>query len=965
MAKKTSFEKLYENIHEEASAGVWSKGVALARDGLVFLDKKSTAEILLRIRIANNAVSPKVTLWPNDEDWHCDCLEKKNICMHITAAVVALKNKQTKESAAEESTSPSLFYRFTEKNGYLCFERGIREGKKEIKIHNSLVSYMGGIQSGRIKATPPTVTKEDYAIDHILGSQFQNPLDRYTLTKLLSALKNIPITFNGEAIQISALTVSPQAKISEEKHGFRLSFTEDASVTKLFKNGVALSGNQLKAIRDPLLSPKEKEFFRYIPEEEIHRFVAEIMPTLSAKMNIVVDTKRLPSISKARPEILLHMQAESKDRLSVYPMLVYGTPPVAELRNNILVPISSKEVPERDIEEERNLARRLHHELQLQVGKQTVFEKESAIHFISKTRSWNSSGNGYEKFSVAGELEVKTNLTEDTFDLSFTLTGRRAPQGISIDPSTILKAWRENKSYIQLDNGSWAALPMNWLAKYGDRIESMLSFKTNQPKLPKYLIPDLVEFCEENKQDFPEKLKQLKLSLQTLEEIPDAKIPKDLRADLRSYQRVGVNWLQFLRNQSMGAMLADDMGLGKTLQTITCLEGKCLVLCPTSVLASWAEQIREFRPALGFSIYHGSERKLDNNIILTSYGILRMDQELILQTEWDMIILDEAQTIKNPDSQTARLVHKLQAKAKIALSGTPIENRLDDLWSQFHFLNPGLLGSREEFIESYETSPELVKRKIKPFILRRLKKDVAPELPPRTEVTLRCELSEDEKNLYRSILASSRKEVLEELQTGNVMAALEMLLRLRQTCCHPSLVPGSGFIKDNPSAKLNLLLQSLEDSIGNGHRALVFSQWTSLLDILQQHITAKGFSFSRLDGSTRNRSEVVSDFQKKDGPSLMLISLKAGGVGITLTAADHIFIMDPWWNPAIEDQAADRAHRIGQENPVLVHRLVAENTVEDRILLLQKKKQALAESLLGSAQSASAITKEDLLALLE
>jgi SNF2 family DNA or RNA helicase len=305
------------------------------------------------------------------------------------------------------------------------------------------------------------------------------------------------------------------------------------------------------------------------------------------------------------------------------------------------------------------------------------------------------------------------------------------------------------------------------------------------------------------------------------------------------------------------------------------------------------------------------------------------------------------------------------------LSGTPVENSMEDLWSQLQFLNPGILGSKKEFQEEFvtpigkgdETVAKKLRVRIKPFVLRRMKRDVAPELPPRTEVVLNCQLSESERELYDSLMASGRKEVMEKLQEGgSVFHALEMLLRLRQACCHPNLVPGQSA---ESSSKLDLLADTLESTLAQGHRALVFSQWTSFLDLIGPRLTKMGISFSRLDGSTNNREKVVAEFQDPQGPSVMLISLKAGGVGLTLTAADHVFLMDSWWNPAVEDQAADRAHRIGQENPVLICRLITENTLEEKILELQKKKLELSQSVLEGTAQAVSLTRDDILALLK
>ena len=314
-----------------------------------------------------------------------------------------------------------------------------------------------------------------------------------------------------------------------------------------------------------------------------------------------------------------------------------------------------------------------------------------------------------------------------------------------------------------------------------------------------------------------------------------------------------------------------------------------------------------------------------------------MDIEELKARHFKVLVLDEAQWIKNPDSKVTRAAYELNADFRLALSGTPVENSLEDLWSQFQFLNPGLLGQRQYFKDQY-IKPILdnvpgaaasLQQKIKPFLLRRLKKEVAKELPPKTEKILYAELSEEERNLYASIMAASQKEVIEKVQQGaSVFEALEALLRMRQACCHPSLIPGQQAFG---SAKLDLLMKSLGTAIAEGHKALVFSQWTSFLDLMEPEFDKKGISYLRLDGSTRDRAGVVDSFQSSDGPSVLIMSLKAGGVGLNLSRADHVFIMDPWWNPAVEDQAADRAHRIGQENPVMVHPIVALDTVEEKI----------------------------------
>jgi SNF2 family DNA or RNA helicase len=414
------------------------------------------------------------------------------------------------------------------------------------------------------------------------------------------------------------------------------------------------------------------------------------------------------------------------------------------------------------------------------------------------------------------------------------------------------------------------------------------------------------------------------------------------------------------------------MGLGKTLQALATFGPRTLVVAPTSLLANWRDELARFRPELSVHTYHGADRELEEQatVTLTTYALLRRDAEALARVPWELAVLDEAQAIKNPDSQTARAAYGLRADRRIALTGTPVENRLEELWSEMHFLNPGLLGGRGEFdvrvakpiAAGDAAAVERLRERLRPFVLRRRKREVAPELPPRTDVVLHCVLSEAERAVYDAVRAATAPEVLSRLaRGGSVIEALEALLRLRQACCHPRLVPGQQL---DASAKLELLTDRLETAAADGHKALVFSQWTGLLDLAEPRLRAAGLDFARLDGSTANRGEVVARFQAESGPPVFLISLRAGGVGLNLTAADHVFLLDPWWNPAVEDQAADRAHRIGQERPVLVHRLVAQDTVEERILALQESKRALAAAAIDGGAGAE-LTRDDLLALLQ
>ncbi|MEP7126435.1 MAG: DEAD/DEAH box helicase, partial [Byssovorax sp.] len=542
------------------------------------------------------------------------------------------------------------------------------------------------------------------------------------------------------------------------------------------------------------------------------------------------------------------------------------------------------------------------------------------------------------------------------------------------DAAAVIRAYQDGLPLVPLEGGGWAPLPHDWLSRFGDRVADLLAARRDEDKeVPTAALPALADLCDALEYPRPAAFERLAPLIEGFESLPEAALPADLTAELRPYQRRGVSWLVFLREAGLGAVLADDMGLGKTLQTLCALSGRTLVVCPRSVVHNWVDEIKRFRPALRPAIYHGPKRALDRaaDVTLTTYAVLRLDAEILARENWDTVVLDEAQAIKNPDSQVARAAYDLRAGLRVALSGTPVENRLDELWSLLHFTNRGVLGGLRSFQERWARPIDAgvpgvaagLRAKIRPFVLRRMKKDVAPELPPRSDAVLYCELEESERNVYEAVRAAARKDVVARLAEGSsVLAALEALLRLRQAACHPALIPGQTALT---SSKIERLIESLEDAAADGHKALVFSQWTSLLDLVEPHLKEAGIAFTRLDGSTRDRGAVVADFQREAGPPVMLISLKAGGTGLNLTAADHVFLLDPWWNPAVEDQAEGRAHRIGQERPVMVYRLVAKDTVEEGILALQQRKRNLAEAALGEADQAGGITRDDLLALLQ
>ena len=490
-----------------------------------------------------------------------------------------------------------------------------------------------------------------------------------------------------------------------------------------------------------------------------------------------------------------------------------------------------------------------------------------------------------------------------------------------------------------------------------------------------------------------ERLRETGRKLSQFGKVKKVDAPKGLQATLRDYQLDGLAWMQFLREYDLGGILADDMGLGKTVQTIAHiltekeagrLTAPALVIAPTSLMANWMEESARFAPDLKVLLLQGKERmdlfdQIDKaDIVLTTYALLPRDEEKLREHEYHLVILDESHYIKNTRSKAAQTAGSLNARHRLCLSGTPLENHLGELWSQFHFLLPGLLGDEKTFNSQFRHPIErqddpvrraLLNRRIKPFLLRRTKDNVAKELPQKTEMIRRIEISGPQRDLYETVRLAMDKKVREEIDRKGVarsqIVILEALLKLRQVCCDPRLVKAMTAKKNTAavSAKLTDLMQMVDDLLGEGRKILVFSQFTSMLGLIEEELDARNIPYAILTGETRDRSAQVAAFQQGAVP-IFLISLKAGGVGINLTAADTVIHYDPWWNPAAENQATDRAWRIGQDKPVFVYKLIAKGTLEEKIQLLQQKKSELAQSILAEGESQKmALTQEDLQAI--
>ncbi|MES2258703.1 MAG: DEAD/DEAH box helicase [Pseudomonadota bacterium] len=486
-----------------------------------------------------------------------------------------------------------------------------------------------------------------------------------------------------------------------------------------------------------------------------------------------------------------------------------------------------------------------------------------------------------------------------------------------------------------------------------------------------------------------EELRAMGRRLNQFSSVQRVATPTGLRATLRDYQSDGLAWMQFLREYNLAGILADDMGLGKTVQTLAHilvekeagrLTHPALVIAPTSLMGNWQDEAAHFAPELRVLLLQGKDRMQqfeqikDADLVLTTYALLPRDEEKLREHQFHLVILDESHYIKNTRSKAAQSAGLLQANHRLCLSGTPLENHLGELWSQFHFLLPGLLGDEKSFNSQFRHPIErqddplrraLLNRRIKPFLLRRTKDSVAKELPPKTEMVRKVELAGAQRDLYETVRLAMDQKVREEIDRKGVarsqIVILEALLKLRQVCCDPRLVKSLPSKKQAVgSAKLADLMQMVEDLLEEDRKILVFSQFTSMLELIEQELEARDIPYALLTGETKDRSAQVAAFQQGAVP-IFLISLKAGGVGLNLTAADTVIHYDPWWNPAAENQATDRAWRIGQDKPVFVYKLIAKGTLEEKIQILQQKKSDLAQSILADGESQKmALTQEDL-----
>ena len=604
------------------------------------------------------------------------------------------------------------------------------------------------------------------------------------------------------------------------------------------------------------------------------------------------------------------------------------------------------------------------------------FPLKDSISVISQLldQGWIVESKG-KKYSQANSFNFEVTSDVDWFDVK----GVVDFDGTQIELPTLLRALRQGEKTILLDDGTHGILPEQWLAKQERLLQladvdgDSVRFRPSQALMLDALL------AEQDNVQVDRSFSRYRSKLKNLDGIKPGKEPRGFKGELRAYQKDGVGWFKFLRDFDFGGCLADDMGLGKTVQVLALLQSRkltvtknkeqrstSLVIVPKSLIFNWMDEAKKFAPSLRIANYTGSDRRTllssfqDTDMVLTTYGTMRRDVELLKDIPFDYVILDEAQAIKNHQSMTAKASRLLQGRNRLAMTGTPIENHLGELWSLFEFLNPGLLGASAAF-QSFsrgakdgdEGAISMLSQALKPFILRRTKTQVLDDLPEKTEQTLYCEIIGKQRKYYDELRDFYRSHLNKQIKAKGLQRSkfhvLEALLRLRQAACHPGLIDEDRI--GDASAKLDLLWEQVEALAAEGHKALVFSQFTSLLAILRSRLDKQKVKYAYLDGKTTKRGEIVKQFQEDADTKLFLISLKAGGHGLNLTAAEYVFILDPWWNPAVEAQAIDRAHRMGQDKRVFAYRIIAKDTVEEKILQMQSDKRDLADAIVGADDS--------------
>jgi len=740
----------------------------------------------------------------------------------------------------------------------------------------------------------------------------------------------------------------------------------------------------------------------YIDADEWSKNLQQLILPLTKLYQVNFGNLHKTEVKDEKPQLKLFLK-EKGEYLVFEPVFTYKGYDVSNTdKETIILPMAGKLlIVYRNIEAEKTFLQNIENlhshfikpidSFTLALRGADVLKNNWFFLFIDAMKDLNVQVFGFEllknfRFNTAKpSTKIYISSNTDWFDAKIEI--QFGEQKVTVDD--VKKALANKQQFVPLNDGTLGILPEEWIRKYS-LLFKVGEGKTNNMKLSKYqfsVVEDLY-----NQRDEEELFIQLEEKYDTLRynhEIKKIKAPTHLKSILRPYQESGFQWLNYLSEVKWGGILADDMGLGKTIQALSFLQHlkevnksiKALVVCPTTLMFNWQNEIKKFTPALTYFIHHGGARLKSNlsnvaiDVIITTYGTLRSDIKYFAEVEFDYVILDESQAIKNPASKVTKAACVLKAKNKLCLTGTPLQNNTFDIFAQMNFLNPGMLGSQEFFKNEFavpidklgeKEQKEHLRKLLYPFILRRTKEQVAKDLPEKQEMILYCEMGKEQRKIYDAYRNDFRDKILGVVQEKGIqksqLTILQGLMKLRQICDSPSILKEKqGEVFPNESVKLDELAREITENISN-HKALIFSQFIGMLSLIKENMKANGIIYEYFDGTTSaaERERAINRFQNDDECRVFLISLKAGGVGLNLTAADYVYIVDPWWNPAVEQQAIDRTHRIGQTKNIFAYRMICTDTVEDKIIHLQEKKRALAKDIITDDEGfVKSLTKED------
>jgi hypothetical protein len=725
-----------------------------------------------------------------------------------------------------------------------------------------------------------------------------------------------------------------------------------------------------------------------------------IMP-LAKQYKVDFDRSLIAEVKDGEPEVKLFLQ-EKGDYLVFQPIFTYkGYDTRAKDKDELVIPYGDKVVV---VHRNRDAEQAFVDKLRILHSNFVSFDEGGALAlkgaevlkgnwfflFVDAMNEAKVPVYGFEslknfRFNTAKpQTHIYISSQTDWFDAKVDITF--GDQKVTV--AEVKKAIANKQQFVQLNDGTLGILPEEWLKKYA-LLFRVGEGRADKLKLSRYHLSVIDELYENrNEEELTIALEEKYNRIREADSIKEIPAPENLQPILRPYQVAGFQWLNYLHEVKWGGILADDMGLGKTVQALSFLqyyyeqaEGDlvALVVCPTTLIYNWQNEIKKFTPSLEYYIHHGALRIRDlaemkkHHVIITTYGTLRSDIKLFLQVPFDYVILDESQAIKNPNSKVTKAASLLNARHRLCMSGTPLQNNTFDIYAQMNFLNPGMLGSVEFFRQEFaipidkfgeREQKDHLKKVLYPFILRRTKEQVAKDLPEKTEMVLFCEMEDEQRRIYDAYRNDFRAKIMGTIEEQGIqksqLTILQGLMKLRQICDSPAILNEEEKF-ENHSIKLDELAREITENIGN-HKALVFSQFLGMLALIREKLEELGVKYEYFDGSTSapDREKAIQSFQNDEETRVFLISLKAGGVGLNLTAADYVYIVDPWWNPAVEQQAIDRTHRIGQTKNIFAYRMICKDTIEDKIMQLQEKKRALAKELIADDDTfVKALTRED------